>query len=451
MNRTVTGKATEKTIRAHSLVVLAVCLLFGTLSLIKGNTLIGGGCYALGILIPAVSLGLMKNASIVARGTFLIQATIVVITFLAGGSSTLYSMVTMLLANIAIATIYYDPRNIRIAWVLTNIVLIAAFPFREQVYGLGADVVTVIKGIVAVNIGSFMLHLLMQNSIALIIQAREEATHIEELLAQVEEKMAESEELNARQSEIMREVADAAGVLETTSSSMLEISTRLTAASEEQSSTIADIHNNVGLFAQETEDCHSAALKASDAARQSSDMMQKNSESMTQMVSSMKELEETSGRIGSIIKTIDDISFQTNILALNAAVEAARAGAAGKGFAVVADEVRNLAAKSAEAAKTTSELLGESIKGVQRTTALAQDANEYMNEVIRRSRESEEYAHSISELTAKQKTAIAEIEADIAAVSGVISNNTDTALGSADIARSVLDEATKLNRIVAGN
>lgn len=95
---------------------------------------------------------------------------------------------------------------------------------------------------------------------------------------------------------------------------------------------------------------------------------------MQNMVDAMNEINERSKEIGSIIKAIDDIAFQTNILALNAAVEAARSGVAGKGFAVVADEVRNLAAKSSEAAKNSSTLIERSMKAVEQGTLLAHNA-----------------------------------------------------------------------------
>jgi methyl-accepting chemotaxis protein len=391
----------------------------------------------------------MKKKSIAARGTFLTQATMVVIVILAGSSATLYSMVTLLLANITIGSIYTEPKNIRICWILTNIVLIVSIFFRAQIYGPAIDMTSIIKGILGVNIGAFMVHQLMKNSIALIAQAKEETTHVEELLQQVHEQMAESQALTEKQANIMRNISAAAGNLEGTSGSMTEISSRLTAASEEQSSTIADIHASVEQFAAHTEEFHVLAEKAYAAAEENVDMLEANSENMNHMVQAMRELEETSGKINGIIKTIDDISFQTNILALNAAVEAARAGAAGKGFAVVADEVRTLAGKSAEAAKITANLITESIKGVQNSTKLALDANAHMEAVLERSRLTEEYAAKINGLTGQQKEAVYNIETDIAAVSSVVFNNTKTAMESADIARNLMDEVAHLNRIAA--
>jgi len=448
-SKTVTGKATDKTILVHTIAIVAVCVLMGIMSLLKGSYILGGLTIALSILIPVISLLLMRGTQVNTRGVALTQLTVVVVAVLSGGSATLYSMVGILLANIAIATIYYDPKNIKATWALTNVVLIVSIFFREALYGGGIDMVYIIKGILGVNIGAYMMHLLMRNSIALVLQAREDAERVDGLLEEVKAKMAESQALAAEQEEIMSDVVKTAEHLENTSGYMLGISNRLTEASANQSGTISDIQANVEQFTLHTQECHDVAEKAAQAAVQSVEMINDNNTNMEHMVQAIEELEETSNRIGGIIKTIDDISFQTNILALNAAVEAARAGAAGKGFAVVADEVRNLAGKSAEAAKITAQLINESIEGVQRSAKVVQDATNQMASVLECSRQSEDYARHINELMGQQQDAIAEIQASISEVSDIVAANTQTAAESADAARAVLSEVEHMNEIVS--
>ena len=132
---------------------------------------------------------------------------------------------------------------------------------------------------------------------------------------------------------------------------MSQGATEQASAVEELAATINDISMQV----QKTAD---NAREASAKVTEAQNELLFSNEHMSEMIEAMQEIEQKSGDIGKIIKTIEDIAFQTNILALNAAVEAARAGNAGKGFAVVADEVRNLASKSADAAKNTTALIG---------------------------------------------------------------------------------------------
>ncbi len=170
---------------------------------------------------------------------------------------------------------------------------------------------------------------------------------------------------------------------------------------------------------------------------------------MEQLINATRNLDQSSAQIGSIIKTIEDIAFQTNILALNAAVEAARAGTAGKGFSVVADEVRNLAAKSSEAAGNTSTLIGRSLQDVKtgtESTNLAISAMQVISDCIQSIKT---LMDDIALASVQQSEMIVSVENRIKEVSKVIEENSDAAEESAAISNELSEQAQTQNRLIS--
>ncbi len=217
----------------------------------------------------------------------------------------------------------------------------------------------------------------------------------------------------------------------------------------EQSATVEELSASVTEVNGQTK----ANANLADDAKKLGDDIKTNAErgntQMEQMIKAVGEISDASTAIGKVIKIIDDIAFQTNILALNAAVEAARAGQHGKGFAVVADEVRSLAAKSADAAKNTSELIATSIEKSEQGAAISKETAESLGRIVEGIIQSSELVAKIAQSSNEQSIAIGQIGEAIDQVSQVIQQNSATAEESAAASEQMSGQATMLQQLIS--
>lgn len=211
---------------------------------------------------------------------------------------------------------------------------------------------------------------------------------------------------------------------------------------EELSATISEISE------QSKKNAENASSVASKATSLGSELMDCN-EKMDSMLDSMSEINHASDQIAKIIKTIDDIAFQTNILALNAAVEAARAGSAGKGFAVVADEVRNLASKSAAAATDTTALIEKTIKMVDNGASVANDTAKSLMNVISGAGQITSLIEEISNASNEQAMLIGQVTEGVEQISAVVQTNSATAEESSAASEELNAQAIALKELVS--
>lgn len=217
--------------------------------------------------------------------------------------------------------------------------------------------------------------------------------------------------------------------------------TQQAASAEELSSTIMEISNQVDRNTKN-------AQQASADSRMVRLKAEESSECMGDMLEAMAEINKEANEISKIIRTIEDIAFQTNILALNAAVEAARAGEQGKGFSVVAGEVRSLANKSSAASKSTAALIENSLRTVENGKDIANKTAVSLSEVVNGVGRVTESLNNIAEDSAGQSEAIRQITESIEVISDVVQTNSATAEESAAASEELSSQAQILRYLV---
>ena len=261
-----------------------------------------------------------------------------------------------------------------------------------------------------------------------------------------------SESLQSIRSNLANVIRDISQVAREVDSSADLVSTGAQALSQgtlEQAASIESLVSNVTAITSQIQTSTVRCGDASELVDKATGYTAEADTKMEQLTEATKNIDRSSTEISTIIKTIEDIAFQTNILALNAAVEAARAGSAGKGFSVVADEVRNLAAKSAEAAQNTNTLINRSIQDVKtgtESTDLAVSAMQVIDDCIQSIKT---LMDEIASASVQQSEMISLVENGIKEISSVVQTNSSAAEKSAAVSKELSAQARTLSSLIS--
>lgn len=250
-------------------------------------------------------------------------------------------------------------------------------------------------------------------------------------------------------SDAIRQVNHSAEQVASASDHLSASAQTLSQGTSEQASSVQELAARINEISEQAKDTANGALNARGQTHQAGEEVSLCNEKMQNLMNAMNEIQTSSDEIEKILKTIDDIAFQTNILALNAAVEAARAGSAGKGFAVVAEEVRNLASKSAQAAQNTSELIEHSSEAVHTGSEIARNTADILMNVVGSIQSVVNSIDNIAAVSNDQSDAVWQVSEGINQISLVIQNNSASAEQGAAASEQLSAEAAGLKRLVS--
>lgn len=255
--------------------------------------------------------------------------------------------------------------------------------------------------------------------------------------------------IRSKLTKVLKEISLVSNHVNEEAEQVLSRAESLSHGAQEQALSVQALGDAVSNIEQQAGSTAKFASLAKEENIQTHQRIEACSNEMLALMDAMRTIDEKSKEIIKVVKTIEDIASQTNILSLNAAIEAARAGMDGKGFAVVAEEVRMLAGQSAEAARSTAYLIGETVAAVETGSQISDMTNQALQEVVASAKNVSDAVSSIFEAADGQACAVGQISQELASISNVVQSNSDAVRDSAEVSEKMSEQAAMLKSQVS--
>lgn len=314
---------------------------------------------------------------------------------------------------------------------------------KDETGMLTASTASLVKGLgVVIHDISYLLTELSNQNLDIHTQ------HEESYAGSFQNILLSMRQMKIKLNSIMHQVSHSATQVSDASSQLSISAQTLSEGTSEQACSVQQLADRMNVISEDVKNTATEALDVRSQTHHAGEAVSLCSSQMQNLMTAMDKIKTCSDEIEKILKTIDDIAFQTNILSLNAAVEAARAGEAGKGFAVVAEEVSSLASKSAEAAQQTSVLIEHSTQAVHTGTEIALQTADVLQEVVKSIHSVTASIDNISTVSHEQSEAVSQVSEGINQISAVVQSNSSTAQQGAAASEQLSAEAAILKQLV---
>lgn len=437
-----------KLLKQCSKIVGIICILFILVDLVDG-TYAGAAIlflFGAGLLVP-VFAGLNKL-----RESFLciyfcvgLNIVVLVVTML---EKDYIACIPLFICAGTISAIFFDTRLVKISFSAAILCFLTEMTLLSLLSGgFIMDPFVIAECTLGMAVCFFLVHRCVSNGLSYMARSNENEAKSQELLQTVNQQIEDVKIASAKSQHILEEVHLASAGILLGTDKLTAGSASLASGADRQTVLIGELEENIQTVSSKIKETAEYAGKVRTEAEDMSANVDLGTQKMDDMLIAVEEIRKSSLSIQQIIKAIEDIAAQTNILALNASIESARAGDAGKGFAVVADEVRNLAAKSAQAAGNTTELLETCMTAINHGSQIASETASALERIGNSVNEVSSKTFLISDMTNHQASMVGEINQKISQVSDVIQSIACTAKETETAGWEFQNQADKLESL----